>query len=65
AEVHNLHMAAKSRAEADCVLGINGSRALFNAMWLCNGTHAGYWSMGPVPRPIKISNPPGLLGNAR
>ncbi|WP_042226552.1 DNA topoisomerase [Kingella kingae] len=32
AEVHNLHMAAKSRAEADWLLGINGSRALFHAV---------------------------------
>ena len=31
-EVHNLHMAAKSRAEADWLLGINGSRALYQAV---------------------------------
>lgn len=32
AAVHHLHMAAKSRAEADWLLGINGSRALFHAV---------------------------------
>lgn len=32
AAVHHLHMAAKSRAEADWLLGINASRALFHAV---------------------------------
>ncbi|MDK4526730.1 DNA topoisomerase III [Kingella kingae] len=32
AETHDLYLSAKSRAEADWLLGINGSRAVFNAV---------------------------------